>query len=282
MELKEIRHFAAYGPSRLSIKEAYTYENKKEEKLYSIFQQSNTLENIESYLAQLYGREKFKARFEEIKKVLLELLPTISEIEVDTTEVEKRLFYKEIDIDGNTSNPLSFRELSSGNKSIVAMIGDMIIRLLATQNVEHLADLGGIVLIDEIDIHLHAKRQKKIVQTLTRLFPKIQFIASTHSPIPLLGAPKETVILNVEKPSKRQGITVRRLDIDVTTLTPNTILTSPIFGFEGLSSVESKKRIYTQENYDDVLFEKELKRRLQNLADEDDLSKYIVGGDKND
>lgn len=269
--------FAAYGPSRLYIKEAYTDQVSYEEKFSSIFQKSNTLENIESYLAQLYNRDSFKEQYESIKRVLLELLPTIDDIDVNTNSVEKRVSYTEKGT-SNLSNHLSFQELSSGNQSIIAMIGDMIIRLIKAQNIDNISDLEGIVLIDEIDIHLHPNWQKKFVQTLTRLFPKIQFIASTHSPIPLLGAPKETVILNVEKPSSREGIKVNRLDIDVTTLTPNTILTSPIFGFEGLSSVESEGQplIYTQEGYDDVAFEKALKENLKKLADDDDLSKYII------
>lgn len=259
-----ISEFAAYGPSRLSIKEAYTEQETEEEKLYSIFQKSNTLENIESYLAQIYDRASFKERYKNIKKVLLELLPTIKDIQVDTSSVEKKVSYIERTTTG-LSNSLSFRQLSSGNQSIIAMIGDMIIRLIKFQNNDNPCDLEGIVLIDEIDIHLHPNWQKKFVQTLTKLFPKIQFIASTHSPIPLLGAPKETVILNVEKPSSREGIKVKRLDIDVTELTPNTILTSPIFGFEGIISDahDSDEPLYTDETYNDVLFEKHLDRKLE-------------------
>ena len=254
--------------------------------MYSIFQySSNELENIQSYLSWLDNRseEKYKNLFKEITNLLEDLLPNIK-IEIDRSQVEKEVVYREKMDDDSLSSSLSFYQLSAGSKSIIAMIGDMIIRLLGSQSVDKLSDLGGIVLIDEIDIHLHAKWQKELVQTLTRLFPKIQFIASTHSPIPLLGAPKETVILNVEKPSKREGITVRRLDIDVTTLTPNTILTSPIFGFEGINSVENKEknRIYTQEDYDDVLFEQKLKENLKKLVNEDDLSKYIIKGRKND
>jgi predicted ATPase len=273
----ELRHynatrfyqFAAYGPSRLSTKESYTDEKVYEERLYSIFQQSNTLENIESYLAQLYDRASFKDQYENIKKVLLRLLPTIEDIQVDTSSVEKRVFY--IEKTTNTlSNSLSFRQLSSGNQSIIAMIGDMIIRLIKTQDVNNPSDLIGIVLIDEIDIHLHPNWQKKFVQTLTKLFPKIQFIASTHSPIPLLGAPKETVILNVEKPSSREGIKVRKLDIDVTTLTPNTILTSPIFGFEGIISDahQPDEPLYTGDTYNDVVFEQHLDRKLKQIAED--------------
>ncbi|MFT5648126.1 MAG: putative ATPase [Aureispira sp.] len=267
--------FAAYGPSRLDLKESYLNrrKNKFSDKLSSIFQKSERLEleNIDNYLAQVFLQEK--DLFKQIKNVLLKLLPTIDDIEVAKDSVNKELYTGELvykQLAGNLSSVFSFQELSSGNKSIIAMIGDMIIQLLETQQVDEISDLEGIVLIDEIDIHLHPNWQKKFVQTLTKLFPKIQFIASTHSPIPLLGAPKETVILNVEKPSSREGIKVRKLDIDVTTLTPNTILTSPIFGFEGIISDahQPDEPLYTGDTYNDVVFEQHLDRKLKQIAED--------------
>ncbi|MBK8563034.1 MAG: AAA family ATPase [Saprospiraceae bacterium] len=46
---------------------------------------------------------------------------------------------------------------------------------------------GGIVIIDEIDLHLHPRWQRKIVRKLTEVFPKLQFIITTHSPL-ILGS----------------------------------------------------------------------------------------------
>ena len=48
-------------------------------------------------------------------------------------------------------------------------------------------------MIDELDLHLHPQWQRTIVESLRTAFPKIQFIASTHSPIPLLGAPNNSI-----------------------------------------------------------------------------------------
>ena len=48
-------------------------------------------------------------------------------------------------------------------------------------------DISGIVIIDEIEQHLHAKWQRSIIKTLHDLFPRIQFIATTHSPIVVGG-----------------------------------------------------------------------------------------------
>ena len=59
-------------------------------------------------------------------------------------------------------------------------------------------DLEGIVLIDEVETHLHVELQKKIVPILTELFPNIQFIMTTHSPFVLNSAPN-AVVYDLEK-----------------------------------------------------------------------------------
>ena len=59
-------------------------------------------------------------------------------------------------------------------------------------------DAPGIVLIDEVDAHLHLSLQKDILPLLTGLFPRIQFIVTTHSPF-VLGSAENTVIYDLEK-----------------------------------------------------------------------------------
>jgi len=51
----------------------------------------------------------------------------------------------------------------------------------------HLNDISGIVVIDEVDLHLHSSLQKEVLPKLFKLFPKVQFIISTHSPLFILG-----------------------------------------------------------------------------------------------
>jgi hypothetical protein len=58
---------------------------------------------------------------------------------------------------------------------------------LSYSNFTQLSDINGIVLIDEIDLHLHVHLQKDILPQLIKLFPKIQFVITTHSPMFLLG-----------------------------------------------------------------------------------------------
>jgi GTPase SAR1 family protein len=84
----------------------------------------------------------------------------------------------------NGREPFSFNELSDGYSSVIYIVSDLILRmdknwLLEDKISEY--DYQGIVLIDELETHLHIELQKKIFPFLTKFFPRIQFIV-THSP----------------------------------------------------------------------------------------------------
>lgn len=83
--------------------------------------------------------------------------------------------------------------------------------------------MAGIVIIDELDLHWHPKMQREIPKLLSSIFPKVQFIASTHSLVPLLGAPENSVLLKVNR-TKEAGITAERVDIDFQALSTDTML----------------------------------------------------------
>jgi predicted ATPase len=79
--------------------------------------------------------------------------------------------------------------LSDGMKSIFALLGDMLFRFSLPYMNEEIMDVNAvlnteaIVLIDEIDCHLHPKWQLNIIPSLRKLFPNVQFIITTHSPL---------------------------------------------------------------------------------------------------
>ena len=79
---------------------------------------------------------------------------------------------------------------------------------------------------------------------LSELFPKIQFIASTHSVIPFLGTPKKSVFLKATK-TQEEDIKITRVEIDIQNLLPNAILTSPLFDFEQLMSLNHNRSYST-------------------------------------
>ncbi len=81
------------------------------------------------------------------------------------------------------SQELRIEQLSDGEKILIAMIGDIARRLaIANPEVDNPLEKEGIILIDEIDLHLHPSWQRMVVPKLREVFPNCQFIITTHSP----------------------------------------------------------------------------------------------------
>ena len=116
----------------------------------------------------------------------------------------------------NTGRQL-FRNLSDGQRIMLTLIGDLVKRATTLNDLglDVLAETDGIVLIDELDLHLHPKWQRRVIHDLKNLFPGIQFITTTHSP-QLVGEalPHEVRILaegTVSTPSRSFGIDSSRI-----------------------------------------------------------------------
>ena len=84
---------------------------------------------------------------------------------------------------GNLLYPTIFN-ISSGESALICMFGEL---LKQADKLEMVMDVPGIVLIDEVDKHLHIRLQKEILPQLFELFPNIQFIVSSHSPFLNMG-----------------------------------------------------------------------------------------------
>jgi len=93
---------------------------------------------------------------------------------------------------------IPINQLSDGYKSTVSLVADIAYRM-AVLNPQCLGNVcnetSGIVLIDEVDLHLHPAWQQRILSDLTSIFPKVQFIVSTHAPEVINSVPKENVII---------------------------------------------------------------------------------------
>lgn len=93
----------------------------------------------------------------------------------------------------NDREPFDFNSMSMGYSAVFDIICDLIMRMEPKQNY----NLEGIVLIDEIETHLHIELQRKIMPILIELFPNIQFILTTHSPF-ILNSMNNTVVYDLE------------------------------------------------------------------------------------
>ncbi len=78
---------------------------------------------------------------------------------------------------------LDVNQLSQGEKSLLALVGDIARRLaILNPSLDNPLEGEGVVMIDEVDLHLHPKWQHDLVDKLVRTFPNVQFILTTHSP----------------------------------------------------------------------------------------------------
>ncbi|HMG66693.1 MAG TPA: AAA family ATPase, partial [Chitinophagaceae bacterium] len=98
-----------------------------------------------------------------------------------------------VDKDGET---MSLEQLSDGEKNVIALVGDIARRLsIANSNSNKPLEGKGIILIDEIDLHLHPSWQRLMIPKLTELFPNCQFFVTTHSPQVLSHVHPENIFL---------------------------------------------------------------------------------------
>lgn len=250
-------YFAAYGSSRLEIQSNRTANEitGRSARTYSIFNTDGVSLNIEREL--VFWFLKKDPRYETVKSILLSLLPHGADITVDAENNEILYTEKENEEDGGGFfEPIPFQKLAAGNKGIISMVGDLLIRFYKEYESDGLRDIDpvdfeGIVLIDELDLHLHPKWMRRLPKLLSDIFPKIQFIAATHSEIPILGAPKDSIFLKVTR-TEEKGIQVERVDLDIKNLLPHHLLTSPIFGLDKEIYPASNERLAdmkTSENY---------------------------------
>ncbi len=121
---------------------------------------------------------------------------------MDDSSVELHYDYKNYNflIYQTNRNPYSFMQLSDGYSAAIMIVSDLLMRMdqnWLINNTTQNTSLEGIVLIDEIETHLHLSLQRKILPFLTRLFPNIQFIVSTHSPF-VVNSIDNAVIYDLE------------------------------------------------------------------------------------
>jgi len=90
---------------------------------------------------------------------------------------------------------LDFNQLSEGERNLCALVGDIARRTTLADSDPSAQSHEGIVLIDEIDLHLHPRWQANVLPSLLRTFPELQFVVTTHSPIVLSYVDTECVRL---------------------------------------------------------------------------------------
>lgn len=109
---------------------------------------------------------------------------------------------------------LDILQLSQGERSLLALVGD-IARRLAMMNPQAEKPLHGkgIVLIDEVDLHLHPRWQRTVIRRLQKTFPNCHFILTTHSPL-VISDPQHIRVLRLQNGDVRESGNLYGMDLD--------------------------------------------------------------------
>ena len=192
--------FAYYKAKREFQVEQYKNIEKVElQNKYNIVE--NPGAKLTKYLVDLKATQAFTKDVEKTEKIdrwfkrFENILKTIFEDEHLELKFNDETFQFSIHESGR--EPFDFNTMSSGYAAVLDIINDLIIRMEAQSGLRTEFDMEGIVLVDEIETHLHLELQKKILPVLTELFPNIQFIITTHSPF-ILSSLDDAVIYDLE------------------------------------------------------------------------------------
>lgn len=205
-----------FGSTRLMANKRESNPTNSVRNLRNLFDPFTTLPNVEEWVSnpKLVGTVQFDQIAIELKK-LLQLPEDKLIYRRKTNKGSHELFIK---INKRKSG-IKVRELSAGYQAIIAMALNIIKEVLTTWDNFSIAE--GIVLIDEIGVHLHPKWKLQIISTLRTIFPAMNFVITTHEPLCLRGINEgevalmkldesNQVIALVDLPSPK-GLTVEQL-----------------------------------------------------------------------
>lgn len=102
--------------------------------------------------------------------------------------------------------PFGLNEMADGYSAFLNIVIELLMRMDDGNAIVNYGQ-SGIVFVDEIEAHLHVELQKKILPFLTRLFPNVQFIVSTHSPF-VITSLKDAVVFDLEKQERLENPSV--------------------------------------------------------------------------
>jgi hypothetical protein len=219
----------------------------------TLFREAEALTGCAEWLSTLYSRSidkqhedrsRAKTTLDAVRRIVDKLLPG----QVRITRVDsERLYFRSV---GGAD--VTILDLSDGYRSFLALAIDVLrhlagsvkdfAQLIEEENGEPRVVTEGVVLIDEVDAHLHPFWQREIGFRLRRVFPKMQFIVTSHSPFVAQAASDDgLIVLRATTPSG--AVEAHRPIESVKGWRADQILTSPLFGLTGTRDEETESLI---------------------------------------
>jgi len=209
------------------------------ERYVTMFEEAASLAEVDSWLKTLSHKKlENKATESQQLEIVLEILSdgllpngaTVDRVDSDGLWLKDR-----------NGVQLAWRGMSEGYRAALALLADIVRHLIKTYGSDRLIERGkdggvqirrsGVVLIDEIDLHLHPEWQRQIGFWLKSRFPKIQFLVTTHSPLICQAADRNGIFILPELGSGEAPRPVTDVEYEqVIVSRPDTILRTPVFG----------------------------------------------------
>ncbi|MGL9619371.1 AAA family ATPase [Bradyrhizobium sp. U531] len=205
------------------------YRNKRAQNVATLFSADATLMSVERWAMDLDYR-RGKKGISTVRKALDLMMPGVKFEGIDK-ETRQLLFR-------TSEGRLPLSQLSDGYQSVAAWCGDILFRMSETfSDFSDPLSARGVLLLDEIDLHLHPLWQRQLVEFLNRTLPRFQIVATTHSPITAhqTGA-GELFILQRSKASSPAR--ARQYEGAANELSLDQVIRSPMFGIHTLDSVK--------------------------------------------
>jgi predicted ATPase len=216
------------------------------ERFVTMFQEAASLYEVDQWMRNL-SHKSLEGRTPESRQQLDLLLEILRD-----DLMPNQITVDRVDSDGlwlkdRNGLQLAWGEMSDGYRAALALLADILRHLIAAYGMEGMAERGddgklrivrsGVVMIDEIDAHLHPEWQREIGFWLKRHFPSIQFLVTTHSPIICQAADENGLFVLPEPGSSdvARALTTEEYK-KVISSRPDTILLTPAFGLQNTRS----------------------------------------------
>ena len=172
---------------KVDLKDVYTIKDNPSQLLVKYLVNLKTTAAFAQSSGNLERVKEINEWFDRFEGIMRDLY------EDDKLRLEFNIETFEFSILQQGRKPFDFNTMSMGYAAVFDIIGDLIMRMESKKNY----NIEGLVLIDEIETHLHVELQKKIMPVLMKLFPNIQFVLTTHSPF-ILNSTPDSVVYDLE------------------------------------------------------------------------------------
>ncbi len=205
-------------------------------RVMGLFEEDYSLRPLNTWLPRYEASKELTERYAEVERLLKRLAGKSGWEFTGWQDKEGEYLF------GKKGAEVPFPALSDGYHAFLGWLGDLLQHVCETcPSGKKLVENKGIVMVDEIDLHLHPKWQMTVLQTLAKELPNIQFIVTSHSPL-IVGS-LEWMNIIVMQPGTKQSSSARRIEWAVHGLDADQVLLTDFFGMESTRAPGKKRRL---------------------------------------